>query len=155
MDRATLVKKRAVLKATLTMQQNVIANFTINALDDYNQLATRLDYINNIYPRYDEVQGELEFLQESEEPDLIERQVFEYKFFTLVARCKTLLQESEYNPESPIAQVVEQPPSPTQINNIVNDHIKLLLCARCPFSPQVCRGEEVIPHGTSIDFAPV
>ena len=64
MNRQALITKRASFKAALTIQQNAVVDFTINSLDEYNQLALRLEHITNIYPRFDDVQIKIQSLEE-------------------------------------------------------------------------------------------
>ena len=128
MDRAALVRRRASFKAALTVQENFLADFSIASAHDYEKVVSRLERIPVIFNKYDEVQTEIESLEEQDQAqsELIERQEFEDRYFNLVANCKILLKESEFNPEAQIFQEIEQPSSPTQINNnALNDSIKL------------------------------
>ena len=114
MDRQTLIRRRANLKAALTVQEGVVFNFSIDSLDDHNQLSLRLEHITGIYPRFDDVQIEIELLEGVEEIDMTERQNFEDRFFKITARCKTLLQESQFNPDTQVFQEAQQLPFPPQ-----------------------------------------
>ena len=62
-DRQFLIRRRATLKATLTIQGNALSDFIINSLDDYNQLSLRLEHITNILPRFVDVQTKIESLE--------------------------------------------------------------------------------------------
>ena len=72
-DRQLLVRKRASLKATLTVQEAFFTNFAVNSIDDHELLSSRLYYITNILPRFDDIQTEIESLDE--ETDITEIQI--------------------------------------------------------------------------------
>ena len=93
MDKATLVRRRASFKAALTVQENFLADFSITSAHDYEKVVSRLERIPTIFNKYDEVQTEIESLEEQDQaqPELIERQEFEDRYFNLVANCKILL----------------------------------------------------------------
>ena len=110
MDKQTLIRKRASLKATLTVQETFFLNFTVSSIDEHELLVSRLDYVNSILPRFDEIQTALESLEEEFEVD--ERQIFENRFFRLVAKCRALLRESQFNPDIQVFQAIQKPPPP-------------------------------------------
>ena len=109
MDKQTLIRRRDSLKAALTIQENVLSNFIIYSLDDYNQLVLRFEHITSIYPRFDDAQTEIELLEGEEDIDMTERENFEGRFFKIMAKCKTLLQESRFNPDIQVFQGIQQP----------------------------------------------
>ena len=79
------------------------------------------DHITTIYPKFDDIQTEIESLEEN--LDTAERQVFGDRYFKLVASCRTLLQESQFDPGF---QVLKEVQSPSQDNhNVQQDSIKL------------------------------
>ena len=123
-----LIRKRASLKAALTVQENVIAEFAINSAYDHEKLFLRLERIITIFPMFDQLQTDIESLTDQEEAQLNieERQTFEDRYFSLVANCKVLLKNSEFNPDVQIFQEVQQPLFPSQNNCCAqNESIKL------------------------------
>ena len=112
MDRQPLIRKRASLKAMLTVQETFFLNFTVGSIEEHELLIARLDYINGVLPRFDDIQSDIESLDEQFETD--ERQLFEDRFFKLVARCRALLRESPFNPDFQIVQEAQHIPSPSQ-----------------------------------------
>ena len=59
---------------------------------------------------------EIESLEEEEQVDTSERQNFEDRYFNLVANCRILLHESQFDPGLQILQEA-QPSSPSQDNH--------------------------------------
>mgnify|MGYP000518833627 CR=1 FL=1 len=112
------------MKATLTIQENFLLDFVISSIDEHESLVARLDHLINILPKFDEVQTEIESLEEEFETD--EKQNFEDRYFKLVAKCRALLRESQFDPGIQILQEVQQPPSHSQdCHHIQHESIKL------------------------------
>ena len=104
-SKQTLVRKRTSLKTALTAQENFFINFNIESLKDYKQISSRLEQIKTIYPKFNEIQFELESIDPESDPT--EREHFERHYFELIAHCETLLHDSQFNPDNSSSQTTD------------------------------------------------
>ncbi|XP_050561411.1 uncharacterized protein LOC118263917 [Spodoptera frugiperda] len=94
MEDKTLIKRRASLKAKLTLFESYLQ--TVESCDSLsrlqiNELNVRLSKIEEIYTDFDSIQCDIENSTEIPDEQYKEREAFETKYFRVIARARDLL----------------------------------------------------------------
>ena len=80
-NKQTLIRRRASVKASLTVQENVLSQFEVRSAEDHEQLSFRFDQIRLLNWKFEDFQSELELIKSDSDLDPLKRGNFDRKFF--------------------------------------------------------------------------
>ena len=80
-ENQSLNKRHLSLKASLSAQEIFFQNFFVSSIDEHEEVISRLDHINMMCTKFNDLQSEIEFFQENLDN---EREVFEDQYFRVV-----------------------------------------------------------------------
>ena len=86
---------------------------------------------------------------------MTERQTFEDRFFKITAKCKTLMQESQFNPDIQVFQEIQQPPSSPQDNHCSQHPLFLSINATCLNEISTTKSKAAEKDGFKLPTEPV
>lgn len=122
----TLIKKRASIKSKLTLFEKFIENFTMAETVDRTkvlEMERRIQDAESLLITFDEIQNQVEINSEDFDSQFSEREIFENRFHSILAKAKVIFEK--FNPISENNETQSESLSIRESNSVRFDGIKL------------------------------